>query len=29
VEPTAAASKVITALAARVVDGMNAIAARG
>ena len=29
VEPTAPASKVITALAARVVDGMNAIAARG
>ncbi len=29
VEPTAAASKVITALAARVVDGMNAIVARG
>ncbi len=28
VEPTAPASKVITALAARVVDGMNAIAAR-
>ena len=29
VEPTAPASKVLTALAARVVDGMNAIAARG
>jgi len=29
VEPAAPASKVITALAARVVDGMNAIAARG
>jgi ATP-binding protein involved in chromosome partitioning len=29
VEPTAPASKVIAALAARVVDGMNAIAARG
>ena len=29
VEPTAPASKVMTALAARVVDGMNAIAARG
>ena len=29
VEPTAAASKALTALAARVVDGMNAIAARG
>ena len=29
VEPTAPASKVFTALAARVIDGMNAIAARG
>ena len=29
VEPTAPASKVLTALAARVVAGMNAIAARG